>query len=121
MAKITVSTLQKMKEQGQKISTITAYDASFAKIFDQAGIHAILVGDSLGMVLQGKDDTLPVSINDMVYHVQSVRNGIEDTLIIGDMPFMSYATKEQAFTNATKLMQAGATMIKMEGFATETM
>ncbi len=115
MAKITTSTLIKMKQQGEKISTITAYDASFAKLFDQAGIHAILIGDSLGMVLQGKDDTLPVSIDDMVYHTQSVRNGVENTLVIGDMPFMSYATKEQAFINAAKLMQAGANIIKMEG------
>lgn len=115
MAKITTATLIKMKQQGEKISTITAYDASFAKLFDQAGIHAILIGDSLGMVLQGQDDTLPVSIDDMAYHTQSVRNGVENTLIIGDMPFMSYATKEQAFTNAAKLMQAGANIIKMEG------
>ena len=115
MAKITTSTLLKMKQQGEKISTITAYDASFAKIFDQAGIHAILIGDSLGMVLQGHDDTLPVTIDDMVYHTQSVKKGVDSTLIIGDMPFMSYATKEQAFTNAAKLMQAGANMVKMEG------
>lgn len=117
MAKITTATLIKMKQQGEKISTITAYDASFAKLFDQAGIHAILIGDSLGMVLQGQDDTLPVSIDDMAYHTQSVRNGVENTLIIGDMPFMSYATKEQAFTNAAKLMQAGANIVKMEGGA----
>jgi len=115
MAKITTATLIKMKQQGEKISTITAYDASFAKLFDQAGIHAILIGDSLGMVLQGQDDTLPVSIDDMAYHTQSVRRGVENTLIIGDMPFMSYATKEQAFTNAAKLMQAGANIVKMEG------
>ena len=115
MAKITTSTLIKMKQQGEKISTITAYDASFAKLFDQAGIHAILIGDSLGMVLQGQDDTLPVTIDDMAYHTQSVRCGVENTLIIGDMPFMSYATKEQAFTNAAKLMQAGANIVKMEG------
>jgi len=115
MAKITTSTLIKMKQQGEKISTITAYDASFAKIFDQAGIHAILIGDSLGMVLQGEDDTLPVSIDDMAYHTKCVRKGVENTLIIGDMPFMSYATTEQALTNATKLMQAGASMVKMEG------
>lgn len=117
MRPITISTLQKMKDQGEKISTITAYDASFAKLFDQAGIHAILIGDSLGMVLQGKDDTLPVTINDMAYHTQSVKNGVENTLIIGDMPFMTYATKEDAFINATKLMQAGASMVKMEGGA----
>jgi len=117
MAKITTSKLLKMKQQGEKISTITAYDASFAKIFDQAGIHAILIGDSLGMVLQGQDDTLPVSIDDMAYHTQCVRRGVENTLVISDMPFMTYATTEQAYINATKLMQAGASMVKMEGGA----
>jgi len=115
MAKITSATLLKMKQQGQKISTITAYDASFAKLFDQAGIHAILIGDSLGMVLQGEDSTLPVSIEDMAYHTRCVKRGVEETLIIADMPFMSYATQEQALTNAAKLMQAGASMVKMEG------
>jgi len=117
MAKITTSSLLKMKQQGEKISTITAYDASFAKIFDLAGIHAILIGDSLGMVLQGQDDTLPVSIDDMAYHTQCVKRGVENTLIIADMPFMSYATQEQALNNAAKLMQSGASMIKMEGGA----
>jgi 3-methyl-2-oxobutanoate hydroxymethyltransferase len=115
MAKITATSLLKMKQQGQKIATITAYDASFAKLFDQAGIHAILIGDSLGMVLQGRKDTLPVSIEDMVYHTSSVSMGASDALVISDMPFMSYATKTQAFENAAKLMQAGASMIKMEG------
>jgi len=115
MAKITTATLQKMKQNGEKISTITAYDASFAKLFDQAGIHAILIGDSLGMVLQGNDDTLPVDIEHMAYHTQCVKRGVEETLIISDMPFMSYATKEQAFANAAKLMQAGASMVKIEG------
>ncbi len=115
MAKMTTSKLLKMKQNGEKISTITAYDASFAKLFDQAGIHAILIGDSLGMVLQGQDDTLPVSINDMAYHTRCVKAGVENTLIISDMPFMTYATKEQTFANATKLMQAGASMVKMEG------
>lgn len=115
MAKITTASLKKMKEQGEKIATITAYDASFAKLFDQAGIHAILIGDSLGMVLQGNDDTLPVSINDMAYHTQCVKRGVENTLVISDMPFMTYATTDMAFENATKLMQAGASMVKMEG------
>jgi 3-methyl-2-oxobutanoate hydroxymethyltransferase len=117
MAKTTTSTLLKMKQQGQKISTITAYDASFAKLFDQAGIHAILIGDSLGMVLQGQDDTLPVSIDDMAYHTQCVKRGVVNTLVISDMPFMSYASLDQALTNATKLMQAGASVVKMEGGA----
>jgi len=115
MAKITTSKLLKMKQNGEKISTITAYDASFAKLFDQAGIHAILIGDSLGMVLQGQDDTLPVSIENMAYHTRCVKAGVENTLIISDMSFMTYATKEQAFENAAKLMQAGASIVKMEG------
>jgi 3-methyl-2-oxobutanoate hydroxymethyltransferase len=106
-----------MKQQGSKISTITAYDASFAKLFDQAGIHAILIGDSLGMVLQGQDSTLPVSINDMAYHTRCVKRGVEQSLIIADMPFMSYATKDQALENAGLLMQAGASMVKVEGGA----
>jgi len=117
MAKITTASLFKMKKQGEKISTITAYDASFAKLFDQAGIHAILIGDSLGMVLQGQDSTLPVTIEDMTYHTQCVKRGAEKALIIADMPFMSYANQEQALANAGLLMQAGASMIKMEGGA----
>ncbi len=117
MAKITTASLLSMKQQGSKISTITAYDASFAKLFDQAGIHAILIGDSLGMVLQGQDSTLPVSINDMAYHTRCVKRGVEQSLIIADMPFMSYATKEQALENAGLLMQAGASMVKLEGGA----
>ena len=117
MAKITTASLLNMKQQGEKISTITAYDASFAKLFDQAGIHAILIGDSLGMVLQGEDSTLPVTIEDMAYHTRCVKRGVEQTLIIADMPFMSYATQDQALANAALLMQAGASMVKMEGGA----
>jgi len=117
MAKITTASLLKMKNQGEKISTITAYDASFAKLFDQAGIHAILIGDSLGMVLQGQDSTLPVTIEDMAYHTRCVKQGVEETLIIADMPFMSYSNQEQALANAGLLMQAGASMVKMEGGA----
>ena len=115
MAKITTASLLNMKQQGEKISTITAYDASFAKLFDQAGIHAILIGDSLGMVLQGQDSTLPVTIDDMAYHTRCVKRGVEETLIIADMPFMSYANEEQALANAALLMQAGASMVKIEG------
>ena len=115
MAKITTSSLLKMKQQGKKISTITAYDASFAKLFDQAGIHAILIGDSLGMVLQGQDSTLPVTITDMAYHTRCVKSGTQQALIISDMPFMSYATTEQCYQSAALLMQAGASMVKVEG------
>lgn len=115
MSRITASTLLKMKQAGEKISSITAYDASFAHVFDEAGMHAILVGDSLGMVLQGRSDTLPVTIDDIAYHTRCVRNGATKTLLIADMPFMSYATKEQTYINAAKLMQAGANMVKVEG------
>ncbi|WP_394173455.1 3-methyl-2-oxobutanoate hydroxymethyltransferase [Thalassotalea litorea] len=115
MSRITISKLQAMKSAGEKISSITAYDASFARLFDEAGMHVMLIGDSLGMVLQGQSDTLPVSIDDVAYHTQCVRNGASKALIIGDMPFMSYATPEQAYTNAGKLMQAGANMVKVEG------
>lgn len=115
MSRITVSTLQKMKQAGEKISSITAYDASFAHIFDEAGMHAMLVGDSLGMVLQGQTDTIPVTVDEIAYHTKCVRRGATKTLLIADMPFMSYATKEQAFSNAATLMQAGANMVKVEG------
>lgn len=115
MSRITVSTLQNMKTAGEKISSITAYDASFARIFDDAGMHVMLVGDSLGMVLQGQSDTIPVSIDDIVYHTKCVRSGASKTLLIADMPFMSYATPEQTYHNAAKLMQAGANMVKVEG------
>ena len=115
MSRITVSTLQKMKQAGEKISTITAYDASFSHLFDEAGIHAMLIGDSLGMVLQGQSDTLPVTIDDICYHTKCVRAGATKALVIADMPFMSYATPEQTYENAAKLMRAGANMVKVEG------
>jgi 3-methyl-2-oxobutanoate hydroxymethyltransferase len=115
MSKVTSSTLLKFKQEGTKFTSITAYDASFAAAFDSEGIDAILVGDSLGMVLQGHDDTLPVTTADVAYHTACVRRGISRALLIADMPFMSYATPEQAMTNATTLMQAGASMVKLEG------
>ena len=115
MSKITSSTLLKFKQEGKKFTSITAYDASFAGAFDSEGIDVLLVGDSLGMVLQGHDDTLPVTIEDIAYHTRCVRRGIKRALLIADMPFMSYATPEQTMTNATILMQAGANMVKVEG------
>ena len=117
MAKISVSRLAKMKQEQEKITCITAYDASFAAIFDQAGIQVLLVGDSLGMVLQGHDSTLPVTIDDIAYHTASVVSTSKNSLIISDLPFMTYATKEQAYTNAAILMQTGANMVKLEGGA----
>lgn len=115
MAKNTVSTLQKLKRQGDKIVAITAYDASFAKIFDDAGMHVILIGDSLGMVLQGNSDTLNVTVDDIAYHTRCVTSVTEKSFVIADMPFMSYATPEDAYKNAAVLMRAGASMVKVEG------
>ncbi|NKF49538.1 3-methyl-2-oxobutanoate hydroxymethyltransferase [Shewanella sp. WXL01] len=115
MSKVTSSTLMKFKQEGKKFTALTAYDASFAGAFDSEGIDVLLVGDSMGMVLQGHSDTLPVTVDDIAYHTACVRRGIERTLLIADMPFMSYATPEQTMQNATKLMQAGAAMVKVEG------
>ncbi|QSX33081.1 3-methyl-2-oxobutanoate hydroxymethyltransferase [Shewanella avicenniae] len=115
MSKVTAATLLKFKQEGKKFTSLTAYDASFAAAFDEEGVDALLVGDSLGMVLQGHDDTLPVTVDEIVYHTRCVRRGIKRALLIADMPFMSYATPEQGMENAAKLMQAGANMVKLEG------
>jgi 3-methyl-2-oxobutanoate hydroxymethyltransferase len=115
MARITVNTLKAMKEAGEKFVCITAYDATFARLIAQAGAETMLVGDSLGMVLQGHDSTLPVTIEDMAYHTACVSRAGTESLVIADMPFMSYASPEQTLENAATLMRAGAQMIKMEG------
>ncbi len=115
MKKVTTSSIQRMKQQGEKITAITAYDASFAQLFDNHGMEVILIGDSLGMVLQGHSDTLPVTVEDIAYHTRSVRAGASNALIIAEMPFMSYSTPEQTYQNAGILMQAGASMVKLEG------
>jgi 3-methyl-2-oxobutanoate hydroxymethyltransferase len=115
MGKVTISTLGKMKSAGEKFVCITAYDATFARMVSEAGAETILVGDSLGMVLQGHDSTIPVTLEHMAYHTECVSRAAPTALVIADMPFMSYATPQQAMTNATRLMQAGAQMIKMEG------
>lgn len=115
MAKISVSRLAKMKQEQQKITCITAYDASFAAIFDQAGIQVLLVGDSLGMVLQGHDSTLPVTVDNIAYHTAAVASTAEKSLVVADLPFMSYATPAQTYENAASLMRAGANMVKLEG------
>ncbi|MCC5826717.1 3-methyl-2-oxobutanoate hydroxymethyltransferase, partial [Alkalimonas sp.] len=115
MAKITTAVLQKMKQQGDKITSLTAYDASFAKLFADEGVDVLLIGDSLGMVLQGHTDTLPVTVQDIAYHTRGVRAGAPDAFVIADLPFMSYASTEQAFASVTPLMQAGANMVKLEG------
>lgn len=115
MAKITTAVLQKMKQQSDKITMLTAYDASFAKLFAEQGVDVLLIGDSLGMVLQGHGDTLPVTVNDIAYHTRAVRAGAPDAFVIADMPFMSYGTLEQALQSVVPLMQAGANMVKLEG------
>jgi len=115
MSKITLSTLNKMKAEGDKFVCITAYDATFSRLISDAGAETILVGDSLGMVLQGHDSTIPVSIDDMTYHTQCVLGGNPQSLVIADLPFMTYSSADQAMHNATMLMQAGAQMVKMEG------
>lgn len=115
MKKVTTSTLLKMKQEGQKITALTAYDASFAKLFDEQGIDVMLIGDSLGMVLKGDDDTLGVTIEDIAYHTRAVRKGSQRAFVMADMPFMSYATPEQTYLNAAKLMSVGANMVKLEG------
>jgi len=115
MAKVTISTLGKMKAAGEKFVCITAYDATFARIISEAGAETILVGDSLGMVLQGHDSTIPVTMEHMAYHTECVCRASNGALVIADMPFMTYTTPDQAMENATRLMQAGAQMVKMEG------
>ena len=113
---INVNTLKKMKEADDKITCLTAYDYSFAALIDEAGIDTILVGDSLGMVIQGHATPVPVSIEDSCYHTQCVSRGVNNALIIGDLPFGSYQlSKQQAYANAVKLMQSGAHVIKLEG------
>ena len=112
---ITTARLLAMKQDQQKIAMITAYDATFATVFEQAGAHAILIGDSLGMVLQGEDSTLSVTVEDMAYHTRCVAKGCSTALIVADLPFMSYSNPELACTNAATLMRAGAHMVKLEG------
>lgn len=113
---VTVTTLKKMKQAGDKITWITAYDYSFGSLVDSAGIDAILVGDSLGMVMQGHETPVPVTIEDSAYHTKCVARGARNAMIVGDLPFGSYQlSKEQAYENAVKLMQAGAHTIKLEG------
>lgn len=115
MKPTTLSHLRQWKQEQRKFATITAYDASFAKLFEQQGIKVMLVGDSLGMALQGHDSTLPVTVADVAYHTRAVRRGAPACLLIADLPFMSYATPEQACDNAAELMRAGANMVKLEG------
>ncbi|MDW1975576.1 3-methyl-2-oxobutanoate hydroxymethyltransferase [Vibrio sp. Vb1980] len=115
MKKMTINDLIKWKQEGRKFATSTAYDASFAQLFESQEMPVLLVGDSLGMVLQGHNDTLPVTVDDIAYHTRCVRAGSPNCLLMADMPFMSYTTPEQACESAAKLMRAGANMVKIEG------
>lgn len=116
--KVTIRRLAEMKQAKEKIACLTAYDASFAQILETSGIDVVLVGDSLGMVIQGKETTLPVSVDDMLYHTQCVASGLNNALLITDMPFLSFTSVEQAVLNAGRFMkQGGAHMVKLEGGA----
>ncbi len=113
---LTILDLQAMKQEGEKIACLTAYDASFSRLIDEIGIDIILVGDSLGMVVQGKQTTVPVTVDDMVYHTQCVVRASQRAFVIADLPFLSYASSQQAMHNAARLMQqGGAQMVKLEG------
>ena len=113
---VSVPSLRKMKQDGTPIVALTGYDASFAHVLDGAGIDVVLVGDSLGMVVQGHATTLPVTVDDIVYHCAAVRRGLSRALLMADMPFLSYATPEQALATARRLLvDAGAAMVKLEG------
>lgn len=115
---MTVPDLQQCKREGRKVTVVTAYDALFTRIVEQAGIEAILVGDSLGMVVQGKPNTLTVSVKEMLYHTRLVAGAAQKSLVIGDMPFMSYQSSTgEAIRNAGRFLQAGAAAVKLEGGA----
>jgi len=114
--KMTIRRLAEMKQAKEKIACLTAYDASFAALLEKAGVDVVLVGDSLGMVIQGEETTLPVTIEDMLYHTQCVAKGLENALLITDMPFLSFTSEEEAVLNAGLFMkQGGAHMVKLEG------
>ncbi len=117
MSKTNLTNLLEMKGHGEKIAMLTCYDASFARLLSQQGVDALLVGDSLGNVIQGQESTLPVTLEQVRYHTECVVRGNESAFIIADMPFMTYATPEQALENAAHLIRAGAQMVKLEGGA----
>ena len=115
LAGVTFDSLKKMKAEGEKIACLTAYDVTFARVLDTSGVDVVLVGDTLGIVIQGKDTTLPVSVSDMAYHCRCVTRGVRRALVVCDMPFMSYSSVDQALANAARLMQeGGAHGVKLE-------
>ena len=119
MTKITIKTLDEKSQKNERFACVTAYDASFAKLVANAEIETLLVGDSLGNVIQGEETTVPVTLEEMAYHLSCVCKGLHgqqhQPFLIADMPFMSYATSELALESATVLMQSGAQMVKLEG------
>jgi 3-methyl-2-oxobutanoate hydroxymethyltransferase len=118
VSRLTITALQKLRDEGTKIAVLTCYDSSFAATLDDAGVECLLVGDSLGMVLQGHDTTLPVTLADMVYHTACVARGSKHAFLVADMPFGSYQeSPQQAFRSAAELLAAGAQMVKLEGGA----
>jgi 3-methyl-2-oxobutanoate hydroxymethyltransferase len=120
MRGLTISNLARMKAAGEKIAVLTAYDASFARLAEVAGVEVLLVGDSLGMVVQGHESTLPVTVGEMVYHTAAVARVRERAVLVADMPFMSYGSPAEALANAGRLMkEGGAHMVKLEGGAAQ--
>src|ERR1700722_17751820 len=118
---VTLGTLDQMKQRGEKIACMTVYDASFAVLLDAAGVDVALVGDSLGMVIQGHDTTVPVTMDQMVYHCVAASRGLHRPFLIVDLPFMSYPSRELALTNSVRLMQeGGARMVKLESGKAQT-
>jgi 3-methyl-2-oxobutanoate hydroxymethyltransferase len=115
---VTLATLDKMRAEGEAIAALTCYDASFAVLLDEADVDLVLVGDSLGMVIQGHDTTVPVTMDHMVYHTRAVARGLYRPFLVADLPFMSYSSPEQALANSVRLMQeGGARMVKLESGA----
>ena len=118
--KITVPYLAQLKQQGEKFACLTAYDYCFAQVLEQAGVEVVLVGDSLGMVIQGHDTTLPVTVSDIEYHASAVNRGLKHAMLIVDMPFGSLNSQQQALDNASLLIQrSGAQVVKLEGGITQ--
>lgn len=116
MSQTSITTLEEMKQRGEKIAMLTCYDASFTKVLEQAGVDVLLIGDSLGMVIQGHKSTIPVTVEEMVYHCATVSRVSEKAMLIADMPFLSDATAENALATSARLMkEGGAHMVKLEG------
>lgn len=117
MKPVTLNSLRKMKQAGEKFTCLTAYDFTFASLLDSCGVEVLLIGDSLGMVIQGQQSTIPVTVDDMVYHTRAVRRGSQHALIMTDMPFLSHTSPAEALDNAGRLMREGAHIVKLEGDA----